>query len=151
MSARPILVPLDGSALAEAALPEAVRLARALHAELILLQVVPPPSEIIQSGTMRIAVDEIWSSQRQEALAYLNCLRVRAELAGLRVHVVAELGNPAEKILEIATARDVDRIVIATHGRTGISRWMLGSVAEKVMSGADRTVVLVRTPPAAAA
>ena len=151
MSAKPILVPLDGSALAEMALPEVARLARALEAEMILLLVIPPAADVIQSGTMRIAVDEIWSSQREEALKYLNGLRGRQELADVPIQVLAELGSPAETILDVARTRDVERIVMTTHGRTGITRWVLGSVAEKVVRAADRIVELVRAPLAAAA
>ena len=126
-------------------------LARALDAEIILLQVVSPVDDVIQSGTMRIAVDEIWTSQREQALRYLNRVRTRSELAGVPTEVIAELGSPADTILDVAKTRDVERIVMTTHGRTGITRWVLGSVAEKVLRAADRIVVLVRAPLTAAA
>lgn len=145
-----LLVPLDGSALAERALPEAAELGKALAAEVILLQVVAPATDVIRSGTMTIAADEVSASQRQEALRYLNGVRTKSLFAGVRVTASAELGSPAETILDFARAHDVDRIVMTTHGRTGISRWVFGSVAEKVLQAADCTVVLVRSQIAAA-
>ena len=145
-----LLVPLDGSAMAERALPEAAALGKALAAEVILLQVVVPATDVIRSGTMTIAADEVSASQRQEALRYLNGVRTKPLFAGMRVTAAAELGSPAETILDFARAHDVGRIVMTTHGRTGISRWVFGSVAEKVLEAADRTVVLVRSQIGAA-
>jgi nucleotide-binding universal stress UspA family protein len=142
---REILVPLDGSPLAEQAIAEAAELAHALHAGVVLLRVVSPVDDVIQSGTMRIAVDEIWTAEREEALKYLNDVAQRSVWQGATVAVVVELGGPAETILDIASRRDVSRIVMATHGRTGMTRWVFGSVAEKVLRAADRTVVLVRS------
>ena len=145
MATNQILVPLDGSPLAEIAIPEARQLAKALDSKVVLLQVVASVEEVIESGTMRIAVDEIWSSQRDAALRYLHGLQTR-EFAGLRTEVMVEQGSPAETILDVARTRNVDRIVMATHGRTGMTRWVFGSVAEKVLRAADRVVVLVRAP-----
>jgi nucleotide-binding universal stress UspA family protein len=150
MSPRRILVPLDQSALAEVALPEAVQLARALQAGIVLLHVVPLIDDVIQSGTMRIAADEIWSSRCDEALKYLNQVRA-GRLAGISTEVIVRPGEAADVILDVASTEHIDRIVMATHGRTGLTRWVLGSVAEKVLRATDRTVVLVRAPAAAAA
>ncbi len=150
MSPRRILVPLDGSDLAEVALPEAVELARALNAEIVLLHAVPLIDDVIQSGTMRIAADEIWSSRCDEALKYLNDVRAR-RLAGIPTDVVVKPGEAAEVILDAARTHGVDHIVMATHGRTGLTRWVLGSIAEKVLRAAETTVVLVRAPSAVAA
>ncbi len=150
MAASTILVPLDGSDLAEVALGEAARLARALGAGVLLLQVIAPVEDVIQSGTMRIAVDEVWAAAQARALAYLRDVRARPLLTGIAVDVDVRMGNAAETILEVARARDVERIVMATHGRTGFTRWVLGSVAEKILRAADRTVVLVRASATAA-
>jgi nucleotide-binding universal stress UspA family protein len=143
MPAQRILVALDGSPLSEVAIPEASLLAKALDADVIVLRIVPIVGDIIESGTMRIAVDEIWAAERDAASQYLAAIRDR-ELGGLRVEVLVEHGSPADAILDVARRRDVDRIVMTTHGRTGVTRWVLGSVAEKVIRAADRTVVLVR-------
>ena len=145
MTEKKILVPLDGSPLAKQAIAEAAELARGLHVGVVLLRVVSPADDVIQSGTMRIAVDEIWAAEREQALKYLNDVAQRSVWRGVDVAVVVELGNAAETILDIASRRDVSRIVMATHGRTGVTRWVFGSVAEKVLRAADRTVVLVRS------
>ena len=57
---------------------------------------------------------------------------------------VVQVGSPAHVILDLAKERNIDRIIICTHGRTGLSRWVYGSVARKVLEAADRTVVVVR-------
>ena len=139
-----ILVPLDGSPLAESALREAAVLARALSAEVILLSVVTPRDEVIQSGTMRISIDEIFAAERDRAFTYLKEVASRPIWSGLTTRVAVESGNAAETIVDFARSHGVERIVMATHGRSGITRWVFGSVAEKVLHAADRTVVLVR-------
>ena len=144
MAARAILVPLDGSPLAEGVLREAAALARALGAPVVLLSVVARRDEVLQSGTMRIAVDEMFAAERDHALTYLREVASRPIWAGVTTRVAVEAGNAAETIVDYARAQDVDRIVMATHGRSGVTRWVFGSVAEKVLHAADRTVVLVR-------
>ncbi len=144
-----ILVPLDGSPLAEHALGEALTIGRALGATVILLQVIEPAPDVVRSGTIRIAVDEVFASQRADALRYLDAVRHRPEWSNVPTEIFVELGRPAETILDFARVQHADRIVMATHGRTGLTRWVLGSVAEKVLHAADRTVVLVRAPLAA--
>jgi nucleotide-binding universal stress UspA family protein len=144
MVTQKLLVPLDGSTLAESVLAEAAVLGKALAAEVIFLQVILPIDDVIRSGPMTISVDEVWATQREQALRYLNEVRTRPQWTGVKTDIAVELGQPAETILDVARARGVDRIVMATHGRTGITRWVFGSVAEKILQAADRTVVLVR-------
>jgi nucleotide-binding universal stress UspA family protein len=139
-----IVVPLDGSELAESALNEALTLGKALDAEVILLQVIPVADDVIRQGATVISIDEQWQTHKERALLYLNGVRNRPEWRRLNVRVVVEMGNPAETILDYCRDHGIDRIVMATHGRTGMSRWVFGSVAEKVLRAADRTVVLVR-------
>ena len=146
MAGKPrLLVPVDGSPLAEGAIAEEAVLARALNAEVILLQAVAPAADVIRSGTMTISVDEVWAAEREEALRYLGRIRARPDWDGVATTVLVEPGNPADVILDVARARDVDRIVMTTHGRTGVTRWVFGSVAEKVLRAAECTVVLVRS------
>jgi len=139
-----ILVPLDGSPAAERALEEALTLAKALQAGVVLLQVVPPIEDVLRERAMTLAIDEVWEMQRHSALQYLNNVRTRPEWKDVVTEATVELGDPAETILEVCEKRGIDRIVMATHGRTGVKRWVFGSVAEKVLRAADRTVVLVR-------
>jgi nucleotide-binding universal stress UspA family protein len=143
MSATRILVPLDGSPLAESALAEALTLARALPAEVILLQVIPS-AELIHEWGITIPVDEQWEVRRARALEYLNRVRARPEWQGTTGEAAVVLGSPAEAILEYSRKHAIDRIVMATHGRTGVARWVIGSVADKVLRASDKTVILVR-------
>jgi nucleotide-binding universal stress UspA family protein len=139
-----ILVPLDGSPLAELALAEAPALAKLPNAEVTFLQVVPPIEDVITTGLQQITLDQQWDLQRERALGYLRTIAARPEWHGVQVHVAVEMGKPAETILAFAERHGVNRIVTSTHGRTGLGRWVFGSVADKVLRAADTTVVLVR-------
>jgi nucleotide-binding universal stress UspA family protein len=139
-----ILVPLDGSELAKGALSEALTLGKALRAEVILLQVIPTPDDVIRRGATIISIDEQWQARKERALQYLNGVRNRPEWHSFTVRVAVEMGSPAETILDYCREHGADRIVMATHGRSGMRRWVLGSIADKVLRAADRTVVLVR-------
>ncbi|RPI53839.1 MAG: universal stress protein [Acidobacteria bacterium] len=138
-----ILVPLDGSPLAEAALSKAFALAKLPDAEVVLLQVVAPITRVIENGD-RITVDQQWETERQQALSYLEAVRSRPGWAGASVRVAVEMGDPAETIVDYAERTGMDWIVISTHGRSGVRRWVYGSVADKVLRGATTTVALVR-------
>ena len=139
-----ILVPLDGSPLAELALHDALLLAKLPDAKVILLNVIPPIEGVISDGDV-ISVDRQWENQRIHALAYLEGICERQEWKQVRTQIAVEMGPPAEVILEFARKHKVNWIVMSTHGRTGINRWVYGSVATKVLEAADRTVVLVRS------
>lgn len=143
-----ILVPLDGSPLAELALDEAQELARLPGSNVIFLQVIAPAENVISDGE-EFAVDQQWERQRIDALRYLEGIRSRPEWKSVRTQMAVEMGNPAEVILDLARKLDVRWIVMSTHGRTGVNRWVYGSVATKVLEAADRTVVLVRSGVAA--
>jgi nucleotide-binding universal stress UspA family protein len=139
-----ILVPLDGSEVAEDALDEALILGKALKANVTLLHVIPIPEDMIGQGTTRISIDEQWQTRRDRVLQYLNAIRNRPEWSGVATQVAVESGNPAKTILDYCQRHDIDRIVMSTHGRNRLKLWALGSVAYKVVHAADRTVVLVR-------
>ena len=138
-----ILVPLDGSPLAELALPEALALAKLPESKVTLLQVIPPIEDVISDGEV-ISIDQQWESRRIHALHYLENICARSDWKNVKVTAAVEMGVPAEVILDFAQKHKIDRIVMTTHGRTGINRWVYGSVADKVLRAADRTVVLVR-------
>ena len=138
-----LLVTLDGSELAELALREALALAKLPETDVTLLQVVPPIEEVIADGE-EFAIDQQWERRKNSTLRYLNGVCGRPEWRGIHTHVVVEMGKPAETILDFAQRHNIDPIVMASHGRTGLGRWVYGSVADKVLRAADRTVVLVR-------
>lgn len=129
-----IIVPLDGSSLAERSLPAALALAELEHAELTLLRIVPvvksiPPAEL------HTATGPAHASNIDEAERYLAGARIRLADRHVRVRsaVVAAEDIP-RAITGFAQANDGDLIAIATHGRGGIARAVLGSVADRVMS-----------------
>jgi nucleotide-binding universal stress UspA family protein len=139
-----ILVPLDGSLLAELALAEALALSKLPNTEVTFLQVVPPIEDVITIGLQEITLDQQWDLQKEQALRYLRTIAARPEWRGVQANVAVEMGKPAETILAFAEKHGVDRIVMSTHGRTGLGRWVFGSVADKILRAADTTVVLVR-------
>ncbi|MCS6843243.1 MAG: universal stress protein [Caldilineales bacterium] len=149
-----ILVPLDGSTFAERALPHALEIARATNGELHLLTVVP----LLDNQSMAVVdlypmyvyrsftVDQSQEMERLQAdlRAYLEELCRRAASGGVRAEPVVRSGQPAEEIISYAHEAGCDLIVMSTHGRSGIGRWVYGSVADKVLRGADVPVLLVR-------
>lgn len=141
-----ILVPLDGSELAERALPHAMIMAQLCQAEVTFLQVVPPIKEVIAADSDHpMYVDEQWHDIEAHDQEYLHTVCERHGCADLTVHTVVEMGTTAaEKIIEYAHENPVDLIVMATHGRSGLKRWVYGSVADKVLRGANLPTLLVR-------
>jgi nucleotide-binding universal stress UspA family protein len=141
-----IMVPLDGSPAGEAALPFTEELASKLGSELILFHDIQPVASWVGygMGASYAAIEEP-ENVRRVALAYLESVRVRLAKKGLPVKVVLQDGAPAELIIEYAKAEAVDVIAISTHGRSGISRWVFGSVTEKVLQYGKPAVLVVRT------
>lgn len=159
---RKILVPLDGSPLAEEILKPAGELGRQLGAELLLLRVIEPavldrfPLADDASGlwgqALLKSLDEQDTAVRQEAEAYLEGLARRLRLEGSTVQSrVVCRESPSAAILEQVRAETADLIALATHGRRGIARLFLGSVAEQVLREAPVPVLLLRPVPHAAA
>lgn len=140
-----ILVPLDGSALAELALADALNLARVNQAEVTLLRVISPIEEVVAAGSDHpVFVDEQWEAQKEVALKYLSNVCERIDCQNMPIHQVAEMGLAAETIIDYAHQQPIDLIVMATHGRSGLQRWVYGSVADKVLRGAEVPILLVR-------
>jgi nucleotide-binding universal stress UspA family protein len=144
---REILVPLDGSPLAEAALSPASTLAKLFGAELLLVQVVWPVSagNLLPVPFPAGYDNEVIGVQRKETEQYLegvaNDLRERGVAAKASVVVGHDV---AEALLDLAHPQRIDLVVLATHGRGGIQRLMLGSVADKLIRGAGPPVLVVR-------
>jgi len=141
-----ILVPLDGSPVAEFALEEVRAIAELTDSRVILLHVVPTIEDMIYGGGEVFTIDQQWERRKARALDYLQSISKRPQWQKVKHELAVETGNPAEVILDFSEKQSIDRIVMTTHGRTGISRWRwsFGSVARKVLEAADRTVVLVR-------
>jgi nucleotide-binding universal stress UspA family protein len=138
-----ILVPLDGSPLAERALTPALALAQQGHGEVILLS-VPYAKQIVVEDWDNYGFDQSLEQSQKELTEYLEGLKARKAYPDLTLRTVVEAGDEAGMILDMAMDEEVDLIVMATHGRSGISRWMLGSVTEKVLRHAPCPVLVVR-------
>jgi nucleotide-binding universal stress UspA family protein len=155
-----ILVPLDGSPLAEQAIANAIMLAQTMKLPLVFFRVVPDldhESLLVSSLSAMSAgysgeaasVSHAYNQQitqalREQAEAYLDEEANTARINGIDITTVVQAGIPAELILEYATHNDVAMIVMATHGYSGIRRWAIGSVADKVVHKATMPVLLIR-------
>ena len=144
---RRILVPLDGSKLGEVALPYAEALAKLLGAELILFRAFLTPTLGVAYEGISVSPNEFKEREeeiRASAMAYLDSLGKRFQEKGLRALSIVSLGSPPVQILEYAEANGIDLIAMSTHGRSGIGRWVLGSVTDKVLHAGDTPVLTVR-------
>jgi nucleotide-binding universal stress UspA family protein len=145
-----ILTPLDGTNLAEVALPHAVEIARATGAELLLLRVVQDPLAAVPEAAVHVQPRVVYGAALR-GMKYLHELSARWGGKGIRIRTKVLEGDPASTILCYARRENVDAIVMGTHGRTGLSRLFWGSVAEKVALTTRRPVLLVKRgkgPPA---
>jgi nucleotide-binding universal stress UspA family protein len=143
-----VLVPLDGSPLAEAVLPFVSRLARPLGLEIALLRVVPMVTpKIVQGGTRPIILDQ-GERLREEAEAYLRGVAAGLAADGFPVSTTVRTGEAAPEIVAGARECQADLIGMMTHGRTGLGRLFFGSVAEAVLRHAAVPVFVVRATEA---
>lgn len=143
-----ILIPLDGSELAEKALPLAVVLGHQFESELILIRMIelfhPPPLLSHLTPTTAVSMAETYQQAQAGAETYLLNQQEKLREAGFEVQTILCETLPAEGIIYTAQEYKVDCIVMSTHGRSGIARWTLGSVADKVARHAPCPVLLVR-------
>ncbi|MBI2002430.1 MAG: universal stress protein [candidate division NC10 bacterium] len=145
-----ILVPLDGSGLAETVLPHAAALARAMGAEVTLVSVVH--FLLGASGAKLDAVPEAAAERKAalkaEAMIYLGKIQRDLKGQGVAARCVALEGDVASEIIAHAEQEESDLIAMGTHGRSGIDRFVMGSIAEKVVRGTRKPVLLIRALPA---
>jgi nucleotide-binding universal stress UspA family protein len=139
-----ILVPLDGSQLAKKALDHIEPLAKIFNAEIVLFQVVPfmPMYSSPELVTPLIADEK----QKESAEKYLANLSEELKKRGFKVSTMVRTGQQvAVEIIDFAKESGVDLIGMCTHGRSGITRWVLGSVAHKVLIRAETPILLIRS------
>lgn len=142
-----ILVPLDGSPCAEAILTHVEKLAACLNAEVIFLQVVEPVViPVSPEGFSYVDVEEkIQAQVITNATRYLTSVQETFMAKNINTNYLIEDGSVVSTILDVAQEQDVDLIMMASHGRTGLSRMFYGSVAESLLHEADRPLLLVRS------
>jgi nucleotide-binding universal stress UspA family protein len=147
-SLKSIIAPLDGSALAETALPTVERIAKKFVLEVFLIRVCDNPYSpfISGGGHYAVNVDELMKDIRDRARGYLE-----AKMAGLRKRGVEQIsyllqdGLAADEIVAAADHTPEALIVICSHGRSGVKRWLLGSVAETVVRHSRSPVLILRS------
>ncbi len=143
-----IVLPLDGSSFGEAALPVAAKVAKEMGARLVLVRAFSLPDAPLRDGSGNIVayIDQLEVDYRQEAALYLRGVTTAlAERYGLTDVVVdVRPGEPVPTIVQAAEEADATLIVMATHGRTGVARVLLGSVAGTVLRRSHIPVTLVR-------
>ncbi len=136
---------VDFSEPSRIAAEDAALLAKQLGAELTLLHVYEPPA--VATTGMVVSPPDLFAAAAAGVEREFESWRAEAErLAGRPVHLKVVLGGPAAEIVRFAQEERMDVIVVATHGRTGVRRLLLGSVAERVVAHADCPVVVVRRP-----
>lgn len=138
---RRVLLPLDGSVMAEQALPFAVAQAERFRSELILLRAVGSWNG---NGQSPLELGWVQDQMGQWARDYLESIATQVRVEGVPVKVVVLHDPPHEAITQFAEANSVDLIVICSRGQSGSSRWLMGSVADRVVRGATVPVLLVR-------
>jgi nucleotide-binding universal stress UspA family protein len=138
-----VLVPIDGSEVAEAIMPFMLDIAGPLDLDVILLQVNRPIPPMVFEGSRHMEVEDI-EARRAEAEAYLAGLAAEMEAKGVRASTRVRRGDPVEEILAAAKEEQADLIAMSTHGRTGPARLLFGSVAEGVLRHATVPVFLMR-------
>jgi nucleotide-binding universal stress UspA family protein len=157
-----MLVPLDGSEMAEAVVPYVEDMAKCYGAQVILLQVIPTPQDRATGSIFQppLAVpgsaddvvvsahplyrDQEIQSARSEVERALSGVRQGLDKAGVDTRVAVQFGRPADKIVEYAEKEEVDLIVMSTYGSTGLGRWAFGSVTKRVMRATGIPVLLIR-------
>jgi nucleotide-binding universal stress UspA family protein len=140
---RRVLVPLDGSELAEAIIPFITQIAGPLDLEVALVRVLQPiPTEVIE-GSRHVVVENV-EGRLAEAREYLAGVASGLATTGVRVQTAVRRGEPVTEIVSVARETGADLIAMTTHGRSGLGRLLFGSVAEAVLRQAEVPVFLMR-------
>ena len=154
---RKIIVTLDGSELAECVLPHAEAIVKGCGVEEVVFVRVAEPVQLpigaltdgagvfTEADAERVR-KQMDAGSESAAKDYLDQLVSRVKLDGVKVQIAVLSGNVAESLADYATSNDFDLIVIATHGRSGVSRWIWGSVADRLLRSACVPVLMVRAP-----
>jgi nucleotide-binding universal stress UspA family protein len=149
MSVKTILVPLDGSPFSEQALEHAEKVARSYQAKVVLMRVgkVIAPEALGIPELSQAFANELAAQQARKEAAAANYLDERAQklLAhGLQVDTLVRIGDAATQIVEAAETLKVDLVIMSSHGRSGLLRWVYGSVAERVLHHLRCSLLVVR-------
>jgi nucleotide-binding universal stress UspA family protein len=145
-----ILVTLDGSDLAESALPHMEIVYKGCEKPKVkLLRVVEPMAMPYGEAVSVISIDmikEAEAQQQEAARKYLKDVSIRLGTVGIPVTTEVLLGRPADEIVDYVNKNNVDLLIMATHGRSGVGRWVWGSVADRTLRNVCIPVMLIRAP-----
>jgi nucleotide-binding universal stress UspA family protein len=141
-----ILVPLDGSKLAEIALSHAESLAGRYHAEVVLLSVIDPPTMTGRNGTAVDLFRQEMETRMQDAEIYLEGLKGQFEKKKIKTKIVVTVGSVVKNIIDTAQGESVDLVLIASHGHSGLKRVFFGSVAAGVLNRIEQPLMVIRQP-----
>ena len=138
-----VLVPLDGSRLAEGILPSILQIASPLDLEVVLVYVVCPLAPQAIEGTRHFTVDDV-AARLKEAREYLAPVAANLREGGVRVTTDVRHGEPVAEIVAAARETEAGLVAMTTHGRSGFGRLLFGSVAEAVLRRAQTPVLMMR-------
>ncbi len=143
-----IMVPLDGSELAECVLPHVDAFIEGFNtSDIIFVRVVEP--ERSYAGEYAISPDlsaKREAEEKSSAQDYLEKIVNRIKHEGKQLHGEVLLGRVSESLTKYSAENDIDLILIATHGHSGVTRWVRGSVADKILRSANVPILMVRAP-----
>ncbi len=149
-----IMVPLDGSKLAEGVFPHLETVIKGCESpEVIVVQAVEPLSvpygrEVSQFTSLE-QVKAFETHQKVEAEKYLKEIVARLRKTGVNAKAKVIYGKASEALSDYATRHGIDLVIIATHGRSGVSRWVWGSIADRLVRSVSAPVLMVRAPGSA--
>jgi nucleotide-binding universal stress UspA family protein len=135
------LIPLDGSAVAESIVPFILEIAGPLDMQVALVRVIVPSPPLAVEGAV---VFDDFEKLRADAEAYLAGVAAELRTKGVRVTTTVRQGEPVEQILAAAQDAEADLIAMTTHGRSGLSRLLFGSIAAAVLARAEIPVFMMR-------
>lgn len=143
-----IMVPLDGSELAECVLPHVEGFIKGCHvSNVVFVRVVEPITAPV--GNVYVGREESRereSTRKSAVKDYLNQIVDRLKHEGTELHSEVLVGRVADSLADYTEKNDIDLILIATHGRSGVTRWVRGSIADKILRYSNVPVLMVRTP-----
>ena len=151
-----IMVPLDGSELAESVLPHVEGFIKSCQVNtIVFIRALKPDPMTFRKSYATIEVDfekieaytkKIEEERRSSAEKYLSQVVNRIKQEGVKCHAEVIFGEVADSLIDYSEANDIDLILIATHGRSGVSRWVRGSIADRILRASQIPVVMVRAP-----
>lgn len=144
-----IMVPLDGSELAECVLPHVETIAKGCGVKNITFVRVAEPFRITTGGEVVFSeeyVKKYEADSKAAAKNYLDGLVGKLSYSGVSLKAEVLFGRPADMLVDYAKKKNPDLIIIATHGRSGVSRWVWGSVADRILRAACVPVLTIRAP-----